>query len=400
MPIYSANRVSSVTQSFAVNENYDINDFGRILYESMINDQAIFEAVLRSDLREAVAIQEGTMTFNEADDASDSKFKSMCDACAKGLETVWEKIKGAFAAARRKITELCTRAAAAFNARFRKKVEEDIDTNGEITLETEVIFPESPSDISDAVDDMMEMLEKNIETIEKIADKMAASDGIATEAAAIRDGIGRARDGLGKAKKGIDKAASSAGMAAESAKNKILSACKATKKVGKATLNKITDIMTKAGPMVKSINETEKKIERRIKAKVRELRIAYRGSSPARKAKFEQIRTSLRRYQVSVTNICRGTIQSILEILKSCRRGLSEALHRAGNAVSPDKKRRNLTKHECAVIYAESDAQVDEVIDTPKDDLPEPDVCSSDSCDDDDEDEEANDININIKIDN
>ena len=54
MSIYSNNRSGSMElDQIAANESYTCNDFGRILYESQLNDMAFFEAVLACEFKEA-----------------------------------------------------------------------------------------------------------------------------------------------------------------------------------------------------------------------------------------------------------------------------------------------------------------------------------------------------------
>lgn len=59
MPIYSSNRTGSMIESAV--KGYTCNDFGRIMYESQLNDMAFFEAALNCDFNEIKGLREGTI---------------------------------------------------------------------------------------------------------------------------------------------------------------------------------------------------------------------------------------------------------------------------------------------------------------------------------------------------
>lgn len=59
MSIYSSNRIGSIPKDVLSETEYTANDIGRILYESELNDQAIFEACIASDLSEIKSLREG-----------------------------------------------------------------------------------------------------------------------------------------------------------------------------------------------------------------------------------------------------------------------------------------------------------------------------------------------------
>ena len=97
MPIYSNNRTGSMALAqVAANESYTSEDFGRILYESQLNDMAFFEAVLACDFNEIKGLREGTILESEVAALNEASFKEMVDKIITGLKKFWAKIKGAF----------------------------------------------------------------------------------------------------------------------------------------------------------------------------------------------------------------------------------------------------------------------------------------------------------------
>lgn len=128
MSIYSANRTGSVVAETArCNEGYTAADLGRIMYESQVNDMAIFESIVLTDLAEAKGIAEGTLLLSEAEEANKKTAKEIIETLKKKIIGFWEKIKGAFKAAITKISAYLLRDNKAFiadfKARYAKKTE-------------------------------------------------------------------------------------------------------------------------------------------------------------------------------------------------------------------------------------------------------------------------------------
>lgn len=122
MGIYSANRSGMMEAgSIAVNEDYTSSDFGRIMYESQVNDMAIFEAIIASDLQEAKAIQEGTLLESEAVKFNRQNATGLLGKLEEKLKYVWGKIKAALKDAMNKIAAYVLRDGKAFAKEFRKK---------------------------------------------------------------------------------------------------------------------------------------------------------------------------------------------------------------------------------------------------------------------------------------
>lgn len=104
MPIYSNNRSGSMALAQVVaNESYTSEDFGRILYESQLNDMAFFEAVLACDFNEINGLREGTILESEVAVLNEASLKELANKAIEGLKKFWAKLKGAFQDAINKI---------------------------------------------------------------------------------------------------------------------------------------------------------------------------------------------------------------------------------------------------------------------------------------------------------
>lgn len=91
MPIYSKNRSGMLKESVG---SYGMNDAGRIIYESFVNDHTIFEAIIKHDMNEIQGLREGTIL--EADVEKDNK-KTIADFMNSLIDLgkrTWEKILG------------------------------------------------------------------------------------------------------------------------------------------------------------------------------------------------------------------------------------------------------------------------------------------------------------------
>ena len=121
MSIYSSNRMGRVSTTEAVaNENYGSSDIGRVLYESQVNDQAFFEAIVLSDLREIDGIKEGTLLESEIKALNEANVKEFFEKMRKRLKEFWEKIKGVFKDVTTKIAIFITKDAKKFLKDFDK----------------------------------------------------------------------------------------------------------------------------------------------------------------------------------------------------------------------------------------------------------------------------------------
>lgn len=95
MPIFSGNRVSG-GMNIVANENYGEHDFGRVLYESAINDGIVFNSAVLREFKEIDAIREGTMINSELKSFQEFSAREAWDGLKEKLKKLWEKIKGIF----------------------------------------------------------------------------------------------------------------------------------------------------------------------------------------------------------------------------------------------------------------------------------------------------------------
>lgn len=119
MSIYATNRMGhSSVATITANESYKSNDIGRILYESQVNDMAIFEAVVASDLRECQAIREGTLLESEIVALNEKSVKEFFQTMLDKLKVFWGKIKGVFRNVMQKIAAYIVKDGKAYVAEF------------------------------------------------------------------------------------------------------------------------------------------------------------------------------------------------------------------------------------------------------------------------------------------
>lgn len=154
MSIYSSNRTGSMlTSSVACNENYTDSDFGRIMYESAMNDMAIFEALIIGDLREAKCLREGTLLEAEVNEANKKTIKDLIDKLKQMLANVWAKIKAAIEAAIRKIAAYVLKDGKAFAKDFRIATKDKAYTGSKVVTlyDMNKIALPTPNGIEDAI---------------------------------------------------------------------------------------------------------------------------------------------------------------------------------------------------------------------------------------------------------
>ena len=119
MSIYSTNRAGAVASIDVVaNESYRASDIGRIMYESQVNDQALFEATLAADFTEIAGLREGTLLESEITAFNEANAKSFFATLKEKLAAFWAKIKGVFKAAIQKIAAYVLRDGKAFVKEF------------------------------------------------------------------------------------------------------------------------------------------------------------------------------------------------------------------------------------------------------------------------------------------
>lgn len=122
MAIISANRLSKLNGNYviAANESYGVEDMGRILIENEMNDMAIFNAALKSDLYGIKCRTEGTLLESELQSLSENAVQDLFKSIIAKLKKFWAKMKGLFQKAYAMVTAYCLRNGKAFIAANKK----------------------------------------------------------------------------------------------------------------------------------------------------------------------------------------------------------------------------------------------------------------------------------------
>lgn len=105
MPIYSKNRSGLITEG---KTGFGMNDTGRALYESCINDRAIFNAMIKHDMNEIKGLKEGTILESEVQSLNEASAKEFIGRIIDKLEILWRKLKDIFKDAMNKIVSFVT----------------------------------------------------------------------------------------------------------------------------------------------------------------------------------------------------------------------------------------------------------------------------------------------------
>ena len=153
MSIYSNNRTGcNELDLIAANESYTCNDFGRILYESQLNDMAFFEAILTCDFNEIKGLQEGTILQSEVKAMNEASFKAIKDKLIERLKVFWSKIQGVFKSAIDKISAYALGDGKAFANEFDKAVEKYIGDISKWSGSVDVTLINNNNNVFDHVD--------------------------------------------------------------------------------------------------------------------------------------------------------------------------------------------------------------------------------------------------------
>ena len=121
MGIYSANRTGRLgVQLATLKENYTSADANRIMYECVVNDNKIFEAILANDFREIKSMREGTLLESERMALNEASIKELAASLKKHLSTFIGKIKSMIQTAITKISAYILRDGKAFVKNYRE----------------------------------------------------------------------------------------------------------------------------------------------------------------------------------------------------------------------------------------------------------------------------------------
>lgn len=121
MGIYSANRTGRLgVQPANLKENYTSADANRIMYECVVNDNKIFEAILANDFREIKSMREGTLLESERVALNEASIKNLIASLKKHLSNFLGKIKSMVSTVITKISAYILRDGKAFVKNFRE----------------------------------------------------------------------------------------------------------------------------------------------------------------------------------------------------------------------------------------------------------------------------------------
>ncbi len=301
MSIYAANRMGHVSTATAVaNESYGANDIGQILYESQLNDQALFEAIVVSDLRELKGIREGTLLESEITALNEASIKGFFENVKARLKKFWEKVKGVFKNVIAKI--------AVFVAKDGKKFVKVFESNykgfkGEPIKNCRLLlFGNTGKEANDYFDfPEVESIKKEIEA-KKNAEKIDKTAIIAEE---LAKSIGRKGKSYSPKEYKIE------------VKKMLFD--DQTRDVDErnvtAVINYAKDILNTGAKSIKDLRDMEKDIEKGIKKAEKEIKDAEKaalGDSPSKEAKkdnsnvIRNISALVSAYE-QVTSIVMGT---------------------------------------------------------------------------------------------
>lgn len=245
MGIYSSNRSGSMgVAQISANMSYGPTDIGRIMYECACNDQALFEAVLLSDMHELKGLSEGTILQSEVAALNEASLKEYAAKAQEMLKSLWTKLKGVFKTAIQNISAYILRDGKAFADKYRA-AEKNFKSSGTVT---------------------------NCTVRDTSFDITIPSQG-SLEKFVLRDAKRYAEDGKQKA---IAKMlATAAGKSGDEMTPKqfhayvIEKAFKTNQEVKSsdtATINRMLDVISNAKDSIKALNAKEREAEKAIKA--------------------------------------------------------------------------------------------------------------------------------------
>lgn len=179
MPIYSKNRSGSLgTSMLEANRNYKDTDMGRIMYESCVNDKAIFDYIINSDKNEIRKLREGTLLESEIKSMNEFSVSDILRTLATKLDELWKKIKGAFDSIITKLSAYLTGDAVAFAKMYKSTKEKYKEKGGTYSHEFNGVPVNVDLDIAKGLnfDDLFNAYMNKTEEIDK-ADVIAAELG-------------------------------------------------------------------------------------------------------------------------------------------------------------------------------------------------------------------------------
>lgn len=301
MPIYSNNRTGSMALAqVAANESYTSEDFGRILYESQLNDMAFFEAVLACDFNEIKGLREGTILESEVKALNEASFKEMIDKVVVGLKKFWAKLKGAFQDA---INKLGAWVGNNGKALAKQVSDAKMDSKWDGSIENVVTFDYSNEKLATLKGDMYNELFRAI----GVKDINVAS--ITGEYLGRMVGAGHAVNAAEYSKMCFDKA-------------------RRTETLNKSNINAFVKDIDSASFHIAFMKKYQKAVEKSINDWIDDLRSAAKEEQNASK-----LNGIVRAYETIVATMCKTNIAITRADLKSRAAAITRALSDARKSV-------------------------------------------------------------------
>ena len=327
MPIYSANRTGSLSMD-AVNENYTSSDIGRIMYESEVNDRAIFEAIIRSDFNEMQALKEGTLLESEVRAMNEASISEFFANIRDRLAKFWAKIKAAFKIAAQKIAAYVLKDGSAFVKDFNRQwVDKKLRLVGTIDDVKICDYKNFPAE-----DVQMKDMENYIRT-HKSDDSVDKAEVIGFELSRI-----------------YNQGSPTEVLTPKDFQNKMIEKCFKPVSIGSSDIEHLKKVVSEASELIKKAQAAEssmkkqlKELEKSLKDAEKEVEAANKSTNVSAAGTISNISTLVGAFETVVSTVTSTCIKCLNLDVKCCRKALSLILSRAKNDSAN-------AKHEAAAI--------------------------------------------------
>ena len=347
MSIYSPNRSGSMSTSNVQCESvYGAHEIGRIMYESQVNEMALFEAMVVSDLMEAQGLQEGTLLLSEAKAANKKSLKDIIAFLKEKLMKFWAKIKSAFETAIRKISAYLLGDNKAFVKDFKIKYDKKKKEGNVLAeaIKVTIYDMESVRDSMPSKDDILAYIDHN-----KASDNVNSADVVN---GALSEALGEEVESSSDYKE------------------------KAIKKFGtevgartRADIDVLLGILSSSKETIDNLKKIEKNIQNGINQTVDHLKKAERvleknteGDESSKHGEIvKNLTTLVGAYEQVISTISATAIGMVKSNVKNSRKALGEVLRNMEKMSSAEYKSKVLGE---AAAMVDAD-EVEEALDSP-----------------------------------
>lgn len=333
MPIYSANRTGIAAP---VAESATTTDIGQILYESQLNDMAIFSAVIRNDFGEICRLREGTMLECEIAALNEGAVKEFFKGLQEKLARFWAKIKEAFRNAIDNLSLLFggngKKAVEAFKQQYK-------ELDGDKYFNTTI-------DVKFAYKGFIKAL--NPENLNNV-------DDIEKEINSARNGS-KGEYGKDYIEKKLGALCGQSSMTIKEYQEDVIEKNLTEKSIGKAEVDNLCHIVENGKDIIKSLKDGQRNTEKAIYAMSKKLKEAeYKiEDNKDQKVNIRNINGIVSAYESIVAIQTRLSINIAKASIKNCRKGLMKIIAEIRKA-----RKEDTAVAENAILLAE--AEVDEV---------------------------------------